>query len=135
VTALIYLFLCALPIALIWAFVDVFRPSQPNASLRLTFGTITIAAGVVAFLTTYRYDYYANKNTHVFGWPIPIVIFQRADADAAWLDYIGWTAFGAYPINLALFMFIPSIIFVVLARLSRRRYAHKVEPITGANAG
>ena len=101
------------------AFVVVFNRRQPSNPLRIVFAAIVVVIGVAAFWTTFRYSYYVNSNTKVCGWPIPIVVFQRDGPNAPWLDFIGWTVLGAYPVNFSLFLFIPSTVFVNLARRFR----------------
>jgi len=34
------------------------------------------------------------------GWPIPYIIYQRENADAPWLDFVGYTVLFAYTLNL-----------------------------------
>jgi hypothetical protein len=80
---------------------------------------------VATIVTTGYFSYYSNPNTHVFGWPIPRVIFQRDTPDSPWLDYVGPTVALAYPMNFILYMFIPSVIFVLLSR--RRRHEARNE--------
>ena len=125
-TALIYLVLIALPAVFVWALVAVFSSRQPNRKLRGLFAAIIVVAAVVAFYTTFYYEYYSNPNTRMFGWPIPRVVFQRTGPDAPWLDFVGWTILGAYPINSALFLIVPSIVFLVLARCNQAKHAPNV---------
>ena len=122
VAALIYLALILLSVLFVWACAAVFSSRQQSRTLRGLFAVIIVAAFVAAFFTTFYYDYYSNPNTRMFGWPIPRVVFQRTGPDAPWLDFVGWITFGAYPINSVLFLFVPSIIFLVLARRNRAKH-------------
>ena len=98
----------------VWAAVAVmFRPCfgcWPIAS----YWIVVILALVATVLMTGYFSYYSNPNTHVFGWPIPQVVFQRDNADSPWLDYVGPTVVLAYPMNFVIYMFVPSAIFVLL---------------------
>jgi len=76
------------------------------------------------FLDDAVFSYFHNPNTQVFGWPIPRVVFQRDTPTGPWLDYIGPTIVLAYPMNFVLFMFFPSVVFLVLA-LRRRKRIHE----------
>jgi hypothetical protein len=53
---------------------------------------------------TFRYSYYSDPNTRIFGWPVPTVIFQRDPPDGPWLDYVGLGTVLAFPINLILWL-------------------------------
>jgi hypothetical protein len=66
------------------------------------------------FLSTFQYEFFLNENTRVQGWPVPIIIFQRDNADAPWLDFVG------YPLNFCIFMLIPSVVFLALVYRHRR---------------
>jgi hypothetical protein len=72
-----------------------------------------------AWFTTYRYRYFADENTEMYGWPMPVVVFQREGPDEPWLDYLGLTVYLAFPINSLLFAFIPSLILLLIAKLNR----------------
>ena len=82
--------------------------------LRSAYVAVVITAAVAAWLTTFRYEYFSNENTRICGWPVPVVIFQRENAKAPWLDFVGATSPLAYPMNLAIFMVIPSAVFLVM---------------------
>lgn len=71
---------------------------------RRVYGVAAVVGMVTAYGLTFHYEYMANANTRVCGWPIPRVIFQRADATANWEDFVGAISFLAYPVNLALFL-------------------------------
>lgn len=92
---------------------------------------IVVLAAIAAGISTYGYTYFANSNTRFHGWPIPTVVFQRADADAPWLDFVGPTVILAYPMNLTLFLFVPSLLFLVWARLKRRPETHAEQAAGG----
>lgn len=71
-----------------------------------------ILAGVVTFYTTFFYSFFRNSNTEIYGWPVPIVIFQRTDKDSPWLDFVGPGLF-SYPMNFILFSILPSLMFLI----------------------
>jgi len=84
--------------------------------LRLSYWSwFVVAVGICAF-TTFNYTYYTNPNTRFHGWPIPTVVFQRDDADSPWLDFVGPTTLLAYPMNLTIFLVVPSVILLVWCR-------------------
>jgi hypothetical protein len=66
---------------------------------------ITVTSITAAYYFTFRFQFFANPNTHVFGFPCPYVIFQRSSSEAPWLDFSGPISFLAYPINLLIFLF------------------------------
>ena len=80
--------------------------------LRFCFLSLVGLAGVAAFYSTYIYVYFTNPNTRYHGWPIPTVVFQRDDANSPWLDFVGLTSFLAYPMNLILFLLLPSVLIL-----------------------
>ena len=88
---------------------------------RLSYWVLGIIASVAAYGTTFQYVYYANSNTRVEGWPVPIVVFQRQDADSPWADFVGPTTVLGYPINVALFMALPCIVLLGAKLLRSRR--------------
>ena len=77
---------------------------------------------LATMLETYFFSYYENPNTRIYGWPIPSVVFQRDSSSAPWKDYIGPTIVLAYPMNFAIYMSIPSVVFIIL---TRRRQSHE----------
>lgn len=89
--------------------------------LRVAF--IALAAGVacIAYWSTFRFVYFSNDDTRVHGWPIPIVVFQRADSDSPWLDYVGFTTLMGFPMNFVIFMAAPSLLLFTLVWRQRRR--------------
>ena len=105
----------------LWSASAVLFGRHTTLPLRICYSLLLLAALVGTFLTTYRYDYYANADTHYYGWPVPTVIFQRHDANSPWLDFVGWPTFFAYPINLALYLCLPSGIFLAIIFLRARR--------------
>jgi hypothetical protein len=112
VAAIVPLWACA---AVIWG--------QPGKPLRYAYFAALAVSGLAASVSTFRYEYYANENTRLCGWPIPYVVFQRANADAPWLDFVGPITVLAYPINIVLFMFIPSLL--ILGLVYRRNWTQK----------
>lgn len=79
------------------------------------------AAVVAAYQTTYHYSYFRNSNTQMHGWPVPTVVFQRDSPTSPWLDFVGPTTVLAYPMNVLLFVLIPSIASLVFARRANSR--------------
>jgi hypothetical protein len=69
---------------------------------------VTILSGVVvsgvAYGLTFHYSYFSNVNTRCHGWPVPIVIFQRAASGEPWMDYVGPSVILAFPMNLVLLL-------------------------------
>lgn len=120
-TVILLLILLALFVVPVWAMNVVFGPLQPNRPLRI-YWCITVAlAAISAYFSTFHYVFHANINTRFHGWPVPIVIYQRDGPDAPWLDFVGWTVILAYPANVALFVFVPALLFLVLAYRNRRK--------------
>ena len=74
--------------------------------MRFRWITAVAALGVtgLTYFLTFHYVYFANANTIVHGWPVPIVVFQRDSVDGPWLDYVGPTVFWGFPINLVLLL-------------------------------
>jgi hypothetical protein len=89
--------------------------------LRIVDFVVSMGAAVAAYITTFQYEYFANANTRVCGWPVPYIVFQRDNADAPWLDFIGWTLAAAYPLNLLFYLFLPSVVMLVMHYWLRRR--------------
>ena len=94
---------------------------QIKTAVRVAFIAWGAGAACVAYWTTFRCVYFSNDNTRVHGWPVPIVVFQRADSDSPWLDYVGPTTLMGYPMNFALFMAAPSLLLLALAWRQHRR--------------
>jgi hypothetical protein len=110
----------------VWAAVTVLRHSNGYFP-QIVYVVVLVVSGLGTCWATFQYEYYLNVNTRVIGWPVPVVVFQRDDVDARWLDYVGPTVVLGYPMNLAIFMFAPSGGFLALASrrrgLARRRLA------------
>ena len=77
--------------------------------------TISAIVACCAYWATYDYDYYQDSNTHVHGWPVPTIIFQRDNAASPWLDFVGPTMVLGLPMNFILFMLVPSLICLTAA--------------------
>ena len=86
---------------------------------------ILVICMVVAFVTTFLYVHSPNENTRVHGWPVPLVIFQRDGPNAPWLDFVGPTPALAYPINLILYLCLPSFLILVVAFCKGRSHISK----------
>ncbi|MGO8763746.1 MAG: hypothetical protein ACLQSR_01265 [Limisphaerales bacterium] len=105
----------------VWAAILVVVGRGVRKWLGFFYFLVVLLAFMVAFLMTSSYSYYANPNTHIFGWPIPRVIFQRDTPTSPWLDYVGTISALSYPMNFVLYMFFPSVVAVILILLLRRR--------------
>lgn len=104
----------------IWAGIEIVARGKAGLLLSVAYGAIFCVAAIGTFFTTFRYEYFSNENTRVYGWPVPGIIFQREDANSPWLDFVGPTLLLAYPMNLVIFMFLPSVVFIGLAFWRRR---------------
>jgi membrane protein implicated in regulation of membrane protease activity len=120
--------------AVITAMVKVIRGSIPRAIGLIYWLLVVVAAGVCVF-TTFNYNGYSNSNTRFYGWPIPIVIFQRQDAESPWLDFVGLTTFLAYPINLILFLIVPSVALLAWSRFKRSSDNKDAEKARSSHGG
>ena len=74
------------------------------------------AAAVAACYMTFYYTYDPRPNERIHGWPIPVVIFQRDNADTPWLDFVGIYSYLALPVNFILFALLPSLAVIILSR-------------------
>lgn len=118
--ALLWIFFLAMVAVDIWAAGAVVSGSATSRRLRSPYAVAALVALAAAVATTGFLSYYSNSNTHVYGWPIPRVIFQRDTATSPWLDYVGPTMVLAYPMNFIVYMFLPSIVFIGIVLLRRR---------------
>src|SRR5262245_27754403 len=98
----------------LWTSFAVFGGNCARTLVRTAYSAGLLIAASVAAYSTFFYDYFPDPNTHVVGWPIPTIIFQRDDANSPWLDFVGPTVIFAYPMNFALFMFLPCVVFLNL---------------------
>jgi hypothetical protein len=116
----------------VWAGVVVFFGRFAGTWLRVAYFLVLLAAGIAAGWTT-GWEYYSNENTRIVGWPVPVVIFQRDDANAPWLDFVGPTTVFGYPMNLAIFMSVPSALFLGLVHwrkwIGAKRAAEPSAPV------
>lgn len=96
----------------LWAGCQMVFGRVASSQLRIAYVAVLFVTAVVAARTTFWYEYFPDENTRICGWPVPVVIFQRVGAEAPWLDYVGPTTLLGYPMNLAIFMFVPSALFV-----------------------
>jgi len=108
----------------VWAAIAAMFQHRLSGWLRSSYFVIALLAFVAAFLVTSFFSYYSNPNTHIFGWPIPRVVFQRDTPTSPWLDYVGPTIVLAYPMNFVVYMFVPSVFFIILA-MRQRRHKHE----------
>ncbi len=121
---LLILFLAVVAID-IWAAIAVMLRPGLTGWLGGSYWLFVILALVATVGMTGFFSYYSNPNTRIFGWPIPQVIFQRDTPDSPWLDYVGPTVILAYPMNFILYLFLPSVVFIILAR--RRQHEARKE--------
>jgi hypothetical protein len=82
--------------------------------LQISYPIVCLIAFAAADISTFHCDYFQNANTHVFGWPMPQVIYQRDDANSPWLDYVGTITMLALPLNAIIFLFPPSLGFLAV---------------------
>jgi TRAP-type C4-dicarboxylate transport system permease small subunit len=106
----------------VWTAVRVLRQSDRNV-LRIVYLIALAVVSLLAYWTTYQYEYFSNENTRICGWPVPTVIFQRDNLEATWDDFVGPTTILGLPMNLAIFMFIPSVIFLGLTYWKPRKFS------------
>ncbi len=83
-----------------------------------------LPAAIGSYFSTFRYHYFSNPNTQVFGWPIPMVIWQRDTPQSPWLDFVGPTLFLAYPLNLFVFYGF-ALLLLWFIRLISKQFAHQ----------
>ena len=122
---LILLFLIIAGIDL-WAAIVVTFKARVSESVRGRYWLVVVLVlGATIGMTGY-FSYYANPNTHIFGWPIPRIIYQRHSADSPWLDYLGSTIVLAFPMNFILYMLVPSVVFLLIARRTKRGMQNKI---------
>jgi hypothetical protein len=114
----------------IWAALLVIFGRNVRRWLSRSYFIVVPLAFIAAFLVTSFFSYSSNPNPHVYGWPVPRVIFQRDTPTSPWLDYIGPTIVLAYPMNFILYMFVPSVAAIVFILVWRRR-DRKRRPNTG----
>jgi len=125
-TALLWLLFLTMVVVDTWAAGAVVSSSATSRGLRAPYAAAALLALAATVATTGFLSYFWNPDTHVYGWPIPRVIFQRDTADSPWLDYVGPTVVLAYPMNFIVYMFLPSLVFIsiVLLRRKREKRAH-----------
>lgn len=71
---------------------------------------------VVSVYTTFVTEYMVDENTRIVGWPVLLMVWHRRTIEGPWLDYIGPTVLLAYPINVSIFMFVPSVLLLVSSK-------------------
>ena len=124
-TALLIIVLLMAAAAIAWTtacVMDGMAGRRAKHAYLATLGT----AGFAAWWTAYRYNFFANENTHVYGWPVPWLIFQRDDAQSPWLDYVGPAVLFGLPMNFILFAFLPCLVFLGMAYY--RNHSEQVRP-------
>ena len=85
---------------------------------------LSLPAAIGSYFSTFRYQYFSNPNTQVFGWPIPMVIWQRDTPQSPWLDFVGPTLILAYPLNLFVFYGL-ALLLLWSIRLISKQFAHQ----------
>lgn len=90
-------------------------------SVSVTFFIIAASAIGGGIWSTYYYDYFPNENTHMHGWPVPYVVFQRDNSDSQWLDFVGPTTLLALPLNWLLFLLPPSFSILIFNVIKKRK--------------
>ena len=80
-----------------------------------------VVLAAASWFSTYHYSPFPNSNTKVIGWPVPVVVLQRANPDAPWLDFIGLTVILALPLNFLLFATPPALGVLLWAWRVRRK--------------
>jgi hypothetical protein len=96
----------------IWAGVAILVRRQSSLGMRFAYVATLIGGALAAAWTTFQYVYFPNENTRICGWPVPMVIFLRETPDSHCDDFVGPTTVLGYPINVAIFMLIPSAVFL-----------------------
>jgi len=100
-----------------WATYCAVAPTGSMKSFRITYLIAIAGCAVIAIFTTFFVEYRPDKNTRIFGWPVPVVVFQRESTDAPWLDFVGPTVIFGYPMNLLIFAVAPSLAVLLGAYL------------------
>ena len=106
---------------ILWSGTVVVIVRKAGMAARFTYIAVSAILSLAAIWTTFFYDYFSNDNTHIHGWPVPVIIFQRDDANSPWLDYVGPTVLLGLPMNFIIFMFIPSLAFLATAYVRSKR--------------
>ena len=87
---------------------------------------LVAACAILAYRMTFHFAYSPDSNTRIHGFPIPVVVFQRQDAASEWADFVGPTVILGLPMNLVVYLFPISLIFLVVAGLKRWRLNRQV---------
>ena len=91
---------------------------RTNKWLRIGYLVCVVAAGFGSYYSTIHYNYKPDENTMIYGWPVPAAVIKRESPQDNWIDYV-MPVFVAYPMNFLLFMVLPGIATIVLARFTR----------------
>lgn len=128
--------IAAFLVALVAVIAAMIKATSDSTSkvLRLSYWSWFVVAAGACIFTTFNYNYYSNSNTRFYGWPIPTVVFQRDDAESPWLDFVGPTSFLAYPMNLILFLIVPSVALLAWSRFKRSSNNQEAEQVGDGNA-
>ena len=113
---------------IVWSATVVVINDAGGVAVRWAYVGVAIIVTIATCWMTFWYDYFPNENTQVWGWPVPVVIFQRVDAESPWLDFVGPTVVLGLPMNFILFMFVPALAFLCIAH-ARRRGPEKQSPV------
>jgi hypothetical protein len=117
---LVLLFFILAAVVTIGAILVMLFSRRLSGLFRKTYIFGTAATIISTFLTTFHYGYMADPNTEVFGWPIPLAVFQRDSPTAPWLDYVGPISLLAYPMDLLIFLFVPSALVLLRFAMLRK---------------
>jgi hypothetical protein len=128
--AVVAISLFAAAAVILWTAKIVVFEAKERSFRSLSFIVAVVAVAIAAYWFTFNYDYFPNPNTHVYGWPVPSIIFQRDSATAPWLDFVGPTVVLGLPMNFTIFMLIPSLAFLTQATWRRWRFSTRTLLIT-----
>jgi hypothetical protein len=120
---LIFLAFLGASVIILWSAKVVVVDRNAGTKGRYGYIGISVIVAVVAYWTTNHYDYFPNANTHVHGWPVPVVVFQRDNATSPWLDYVGLTTLLGLPMNFIIFMLLPALVFMAAGTWKRWRFS------------
>lgn len=101
-------------IALCYSIYRILISPEAKGWLRVVFVGLLLLSGGAAYWLTYKYQYFPNGNTRVYGWPIPWIVFQRHSPNDPFLDFVGPTYLLALPMNFLLFTLPISLTFLIL---------------------
>ena len=129
ISILVLLLLVSVPIG---GTVYVFLRKKKWISLILV-AVLVLGIPISIAMTNRRVEY--NENTYAYGWPVPVVVFQRESPEDPYRDFVGWTTILAYPLNYLIAIWIPVAAYSSGAIWhARRRKNQKSQPGEIVNA-